>query len=182
MALVDAADELADLVTHLIRVHLPRFPLLADSLRGNVALTDATDYAWLPSPGPKTKSGLLAKVNWVDNLGSHRGGTTPLGAVHVLEDVFGHQIEVMVKGSERRAATVTLKAETGEAVAIALAANIRAIAAVGGKVRDLANIEVATQSQDIVGNYAADQSALQKSVAQYRTYRSQIDDTLAAML
>ena len=49
--LVEAADRLADLVTDLVQVHTSRFPLLADSLRSNVALTDTTDSAWLPVPG-----------------------------------------------------------------------------------------------------------------------------------
>ena len=62
-ALVGAADALADLVTDLVCNHSPRFPLLAESLRGNVALTDTTEYAWMPKTGPKTMWGTLGQIS-----------------------------------------------------------------------------------------------------------------------
>jgi hypothetical protein len=185
-ALVDAADALAELVTELVRHHTPRFPLLAESLRGNVALPDPTIYAWQPEKGPKIQWGLIQDVQWVDNLATHRAGGTPLGDVHVVEDLFGDQLQITVKGSAQRAATITLKAGSGEEaarpLALALAANVCAVAARGGQVRHLASISVPILSEDLVDKYAADRAALVACVTSYRNQRLLIDKTLAAML
>lgn len=180
--LVEAASTLAELVNTLIHQHDERFPQLGESLRGNVALTDSTSYSWLPKPGPTTKSGPIASVEWVDHLGTHRAGTIPIGAVRVAENLLGHQIEVMIRGTERRAATITLNAEVGEDAADALAANIRAVAAFGGKVRDLNVITVPTDVRSLVTSYAEDRASLAETVALYRDRRQVIDDILAAML
>jgi hypothetical protein len=181
-AIVEAADTLTDLVTELVRDHTQRFPLLAESLRGYVGLTDPTEYAWNPEQGPKTKWGLVPNVGWIEGLATHRALATPLGAVHVSEDLFGDQIEVTVRGSERRAATITLKAGTGEEAARALAANIRAVAAGGGQIRDLASITIPIRAEELVEKYVADTAALHATVDKYRKQRSVIDDTLAVML
>ena len=176
--LVDAAETLADLVTDLVRIHAQRFPLLAESLRGNVALTDTTTYAWSPAPGPKTQWRTLGQVTWLDELAKHRSAVAALGGVRVEENLLGHQVEVSVRGSERPAAVITLGTDCDEHIAEALAANLRAVAETGGKVRDLSDIPLPTDADALVKAYTENTKNLNTAVDEYRTQRALIDDTL----
>ncbi len=180
--LVDAADTLAGLVTDIVRKQTQRFPLLAESLRGNVALTDPTEHAWLPARGPRNLWGTLKQVRWVDELAQHRAAATPLGEVHVLESLLGHQVKVTVRGSDRPAAVITLTGDADGHTAEALAANLRAVAYTGGKVRDLAAIPLPTDPAGLVDAYTADRAALDNSVSRYHAQRALIDDTLTDAL
>lgn len=180
--IVAAADKLAELVTTLVRDKSRCFPLVGESLRGNVAMTDPVKHIWLLSTPPTATTGTLTNVNWVDQLSINRAGSTSLGSVRVVEDLFGHQIEVMARGTERVAATITLRTETGHDTAEALGAAIGAIAENGGKVRDLAGVAVPTSPKDLVALYENDCNSLDELVGEYREQRKAIDDALAAML
>ena len=182
VALVEAADKLADIVTELIHSHGPRFPILAESLRGNVALTDTTADVWLAEPGAKTMWGTLNQVTWIDHITHYRAAATPLGEVHTSENLLGHQVVITVADSELPAAVITLRREADENVAEALAANVRAISNTGGKVRDLSAIPVPIDPQTLVTAYAADKVRLEALVEDYRKLRTVIDDTLADAL
>ena len=67
-------------------------------------------------------------------------------------------------------------------MAEALAANVRALADTGGKVRDLAAIPLPISAQSLVEAYAEDREKLATVVGDYHRHRSLIDDTLADAL
>ncbi len=64
-----------------------------------------------------------------------------------------------MRGSERPAAVVPLGADADETVAEALAANVRALADTGRKVRDLAAIPLPISAQSLVEAYAEDRES-----------------------
>jgi hypothetical protein len=180
--LVGAADELADIVTDIVRNYRLRFPLLAESIRGNVALTDTTEDVWMPEPGPKTMWGTLPQVAWVDDIARYRSAATPLGEVRISENLFSHQVDITVQGSESTAAVITLSNQVDETAAEAVAATVRAIAQTGGKVRDLADIAMPIDPQTLVKAYAANRATLKTLVGNYRQHRRLIDDILTEAL
>jgi hypothetical protein len=161
--LVDAAGTLAHLVTDLVRSHSLRFPLLTESLRDNVALTDTTSQVWQPAPGPKTLWGSLSHVTWVDHLARHRSAATPLGEVRVEENLLGHQVGVTVRGSDRPAAVITLGSNCDEHIAEALAASLRGVAETGGKVRNLNDVLLPIDAAGLVKAYASDTESLDET-------------------
>jgi N-6 DNA Methylase len=180
--IVEASEALSAIVVDLVRRHTLRFPLLAESLRSNVTLTDLTEGTWSPAVGPKTKWGSLDNVKWVDGIAVHRAGTSALGEVNVAENLLGQQVEVTIKGTGRLAATITLTADVGDDVALALGAYVRSLAAAGGKVKDLRDLQVPVKHQDLSLAYTADTSSLMVTVEGYRAQRSTIDETLSAAI
>jgi len=181
---VDTALRLAGIVTDLIRIHGPRWPLLPDELRNDITLADPPDSAWTPPPGPSATWGRLPAINWVADIARHRSGSTRLGEVTVDHDLFGLTVKVATRGDERPAVTVELAegdpVRTGdrEALAVALADRLRGVAAVGGCVRDLDEVRLPTAASVMTELHGEHRQALITLVAAYKAERAAIDAAL----
>jgi hypothetical protein len=181
-ALADTCNRQASLVTEIIGSSAPKFPLLADTFRSNPALTDTTSEIWLPAPWPQAHLGTLASVTWTTELTLHRAGGTLLGAVHEGTSLLGQQIDIMMRGSERVAASVFLEPHVSHDTTAALAAAIRGLAETGGRVRDLATFRVPIDPAQLQKRWVDDTTEVTQRFETYHRNRQLIDDVLAEAL
>lgn len=180
--MAEIASSLADTVVRLVRVHGPRFPLLPDALRTDASLTDTVDDTWVPQEGPTNTWGRLAGLNWVTELTAHRAGTTALGKVSTSLDALGLRVTVDVRGTNRPAFTVRLVDLDAETAADALACRLRAVAARGGKVKDIPDVLLPVDPYRLVLDAGMDRQALRHEVQGYQGFRDAVDTLLAEAL
>lgn len=176
------ADELAELVVTLVRMHGQRFPALGEELRANPALVDLTEDIWLPQAGPTTSWGTVGSVRWVHHMEALRARSTLLGDVTVRDDVLGVRVEVADRGTERPAVVVWLERDVERSEADALAALLRGRVLIGALVRDVADVAVPVAVGDLVAALDSDRSALRAVATRYRACRALIDETLARLV
>lgn len=173
---------LATAVLRLVREHGPRFPGLADALRGNAALRDVPDDVWTPPEGPFNSWGKVPGLGWIRDISQHRAGTTALGDVRVEHDILGLRVVVSTRGTTRPAITVTLADPDANSAAQALASRLRATAGVAGKVRDVADVILPVDPDRLVSVFEADRQTLNREVGAYRRLREQVDTALTEAL
>lgn len=176
VTVVHYALDLARIVTELVTVHAPRWPLLADVLREDVSLPDLPSDSWMATVGPATSWGLISGLSWL-RIGSRRAGTTKLGAVTVDHDLYGLRVTAAVRGQEQPAISISVADDEIE-VAQALAARIRGVAALGGVVTDVEQLRLPIAASSLVALYGQQHSSLEALAVQYRDKRSAIDETL----
>lgn len=176
------ASSLADAAVRLVRVHGPRFPLLPDALRADGSLADVPADTWLPQEGPTSTWGRLAGLNWVTDLTAHRAGTTALGKVSTSRDALGLRVTVDVRGTSRPAFSLRLLDLDAEDAADALARRLRALAAGGGKVRDIPDVLLPVDPHRLVLDAGTDADALRHEVQGYQGLRRAVDTLLAEAL
>lgn len=173
---------LANTVLRLVRQHSPRFPALADALRADAALKGVPDDVWIGPDGPSNSWGKLPGLGWIRHIGRNRAGTTPLGDVSVVHDVLGLNVVVNTRGTARPAVTITLADPDNDSAARALACRLRAVAAAGGKVRDVADVVLPIDPARLVSAFEADRQALNREAVAYRRLREEVDTALTDAL
>lgn len=173
---------LATAVLRLVREHGPRFPALADALRGNAALRDVPDDVWTLPAGPVNSWGKVPGLGWIRDSSQHRAGTTALGDVRVEHDILGLRVVVNARGTARPAITVSLADPDANSAAQALACRLRATAGAAGKVRDVAEVVLPVDPNRLVSDFEADRQALNREVVAYRRLREQVDTALTEAL
>lgn len=172
-----SALRLANIVTDLVRTHGPRWPMLADTLRDDVALKEIPDEAWTPAAGPAASWGQISSVSWIGGVELHRAPATRLGDVSISHDLFGLTITVSVRGQVERAVVVHLAEEEVDAAA-ALAARFLGLGAVGGCVRDLDTIRVPINAETWTSLFREHHDSLTTIVGTYHEERAIIDAAL----
>lgn len=173
--------KLAKLVVTLVRVHGPRWPLLPDALRADVALRSMPDEAWVVDAGPEATWGPLSRLAWISSIERHRAGTTKLGEVQVDHDLFGLTVHASIRGQLDRAVTVHLGDDDQE-IAIALAARLRGLAETGGCVRDVDSVWLPVDKAALRTLFSEHRVSLAECVQSYHQERAEIDNLIARAL
>lgn len=172
-----ASRLLAGHVRTLVREHARRFPALPETLRADLTLSDLTEHIWSPASAP-TSSGPIRGLTWVNSVQMARAGTTRLDQVHVDDaTLFGLQVVCMSQHATRPVpgVIITLIDSGTPALARAVAAACRAAIHNGGRARDLADLVLHINPDEIIRTYDDDQAALLATAEQYRDQRAAID-------
>jgi len=178
---ISGALSLAAIVTELVTVHGPRWPLLQEILRANVALPELPLDYWTPAPGPAASWGPVAGLPWVQRLDLHRSKATRLGEVVVDHDLYGLRVTAAVRGQGGPAVTLHLP-EPELAAANALATAVGGLAAKGGTVQDVVSMRLPISPALMVSLAAEHVRSLRQLAGKYNSNRSDIDDALDQVL
>ncbi|KIP51305.1 hypothetical protein SD72_16180 [Leucobacter komagatae] len=170
--------ELARLVTTLVRQESLRFPRVLETLRSDVTLSADLKSSWLSETGASSLWGKLQEATWATTEAKRAAGT-PLGDVSFSDDLLGQVVTIHVRNEpQKTAAEIHLAGHVTVAASEALAAAIRGLAFLGGKVRDLGELYVPIDPEVLSQQKAEDDSRLDALLEQYKTERTKIEEAL----
>jgi N-6 DNA Methylase len=180
--LVDAAMELAEVVSSLVKTWGARFPLLPDRLRSDVTLADPCVEVWTPAVGPSTTWGHLSQVAWTKQVTAFRSQGRPIGEVAARRSLFGNTVEVTAAGGSQAAVRVELEDDVGEPASNAIVALLRGAAELRLQCREVSTMAVPTDVEALIAAFARDRQECLACVERYRSIRSRVDDLLSEAL
>ncbi|MEX0833025.1 MAG: N-6 DNA methylase [Actinomycetota bacterium] len=170
---------LADIVHELVQRLSTSWPALPLELREDPTLGAVQGNAWVPSVGPSSSWGPVARVSWVSAVESSGPQARKIADASFEHDLFGASI--VVEGVREGHMRIRLSVDD-EGLARSMVAYVRGLAAEGRSVRDVATVLVPVEFEVLARAFHEALGTLENRTQEYREHRQRVDSLIGALL